>query len=141
MAGYIVRRLLLVGIVLGAVSLLVFLIIFALPGSVAHLILGPLGRRATGDRRATRQHGLDDRRTGVVQANRDEVADRRQIGSESRPMAQASGKYGDTFAAFGVDAVRAPMFDDNAAGKKRQRDVGLEQIAPMGIPAQHMQVH
>ena len=42
MAGYIVRRLLLVGIVLGAVSLLVFLIIFALPGSVAHLILGPL---------------------------------------------------------------------------------------------------
>src|SRR6516225_6833802 len=44
MAGYIVRRLLLVGVVLGAVSLLVFLIIFALPGSVAHLILGPLAR-------------------------------------------------------------------------------------------------
>jgi peptide/nickel transport system permease protein len=41
MTGYVVRRLLLVGFVLVAVSMLVFAITAILPGSVAHLILGP----------------------------------------------------------------------------------------------------
>jgi peptide/nickel transport system permease protein len=41
MAGYVIRRLLLVGVVLVAVSMLVFAITAILPGSVAHLILGP----------------------------------------------------------------------------------------------------
>jgi peptide/nickel transport system permease protein len=41
MAGYVIRRLLLVGLVLIAVSILVFVITCILPGSVAHLILGP----------------------------------------------------------------------------------------------------
>jgi peptide/nickel transport system permease protein len=41
MAGYAIRRLLLVGVVLVAVSVLVFAITAILPGSVAHLILGP----------------------------------------------------------------------------------------------------
>lgn len=40
MAGYTIRRLLLVLMVLAAVSLLVFLITAILPGNVAHLILG-----------------------------------------------------------------------------------------------------
>ena len=40
MAGYTIRRLLLVLVVLAAVSLLVFLITAILPGNVAHLILG-----------------------------------------------------------------------------------------------------
>lgn len=41
MIGYVVRRLVLVGVVLIAVSMLVFAITAILPGSVAHLILGP----------------------------------------------------------------------------------------------------
>ena len=41
MAAYLVRRLALVGVVLVAVSMLVFAITAILPGSVAHLILGP----------------------------------------------------------------------------------------------------
>jgi peptide/nickel transport system permease protein len=41
MAGYVLRRLLLIGLVLVAVSLLVFTITSILPASVAHLILGP----------------------------------------------------------------------------------------------------
>jgi len=41
MAGYLIRRLVLVGVVLTAVSMLVFAITAILPGSVAHLILGP----------------------------------------------------------------------------------------------------
>jgi peptide/nickel transport system permease protein len=41
MAGYVIRRLLLVVIVLIAVSLLVFAITAILPGNVAYLILGP----------------------------------------------------------------------------------------------------
>jgi peptide/nickel transport system permease protein len=41
MTGYVVRRLALVGVVLVAVSMLVFAITAILPGSVAHLILGP----------------------------------------------------------------------------------------------------
>jgi peptide/nickel transport system permease protein len=40
MAGYVIRRLLLVLVVLGAVSVLVFAITAILPGNVAHLILG-----------------------------------------------------------------------------------------------------
>ena len=41
MTGYVIRRLVLVGVVLVAVSMLVFAITAILPGSVAHLILGP----------------------------------------------------------------------------------------------------
>jgi len=41
MTGYVMRRLVLVGVVLVAVSMLVFAITSILPGSVAHLILGP----------------------------------------------------------------------------------------------------
>ena len=41
MAAYIIRRLALVGVVLAAVSVLVFAITSILPGSVAHMILGP----------------------------------------------------------------------------------------------------
>jgi peptide/nickel transport system permease protein len=41
MLGYVLRRLVLVGVVLVAVSVLVFAITAILPGSVAHLILGP----------------------------------------------------------------------------------------------------
>ena len=41
MTGYVIRRLVLVGVVLVAVSMLVFAITSILPGSVAHLILGP----------------------------------------------------------------------------------------------------
>src|SRR5258705_12245817 len=41
MAGYVLRRLLLIVLVLVAVSLLVFAITSILPASVAHLILGP----------------------------------------------------------------------------------------------------
>ena len=41
MTGYVIRRLALVGVVLVAVSMLVFAITAILPGSVAHLILGP----------------------------------------------------------------------------------------------------
>jgi peptide/nickel transport system permease protein len=41
MAGYVIRRLLLVVVVLTAVSLLVFAITAILPGNVAYLILGP----------------------------------------------------------------------------------------------------
>ncbi len=41
MTGYLIRRLALVGVVLVAVSMLVFAITAILPGSVAHLILGP----------------------------------------------------------------------------------------------------
>jgi len=41
MIAYVIRRLALVGVVLVAVSMLVFAITAILPGSVAHLILGP----------------------------------------------------------------------------------------------------
>ena len=41
MTGFVIRRLALVGVVLLAVSMLVFAITAILPGSVAHLILGP----------------------------------------------------------------------------------------------------
>ena len=41
MTGYVIRRLALVGVVLVAVSMLVFAITSILPGNVAHLILGP----------------------------------------------------------------------------------------------------
>ena len=42
MAGYVLRRLFLIVLVLVAVSLLVFTITSILPASVAHLILGPV---------------------------------------------------------------------------------------------------
>jgi peptide/nickel transport system permease protein len=41
MIAYVIRRLILVGVVLTAVSVLVFAITAILPGSVAHMILGP----------------------------------------------------------------------------------------------------